>query len=274
MAFLSRSLGAFVVVAVLTAGSGVAYGQTKTNVLDSDPLRARKQLVYDMAGVWVGLSNNVQGGTFTTACNCSFEGGAGLTLTAGALFERLTRSEVTYGLMVGLEGRSIEGRFQEVEGVVQRSPATGREYTVPITFRNVATASIWYATLTPYVKYNLLRWLYVRAGPSVGYVLSGDVKHTKELMSDSVTFPGGEVASVRLTPDGERIVTLEDNPIPDLQRLQLAATLGVAADLRIGKAVYLAPTLQYVIPFTTVSGRGTDFSIRSMQFLMEARIIL
>mgnify|MGYP006908388745 CR=1 FL=1 len=67
----------------------------------------------------------------------------------GLVIERLTRSQLTWGVMVGYENRSVEGRFREIEGVVQTAPSTGQQYTVPITFLNVADVSIHAVTATP-----------------------------------------------------------------------------------------------------------------------------
>lgn len=256
------------------AAIGGSNGFAQTNVLDSDPLGPRRLLVYDQYGVFGGLSNNQQGGTFLTDCNCSFGSGARTGLTAGIMFERLTRSRITWGATLAYEDRSIDARYQEVEGVVQRAPSSGREYTVPITFRHTGEVSLSYLTLTPFAKYHLFEWLYLRGGPAISYIMSSNIRHTKELISDSVIFPTGEVASVALPGAGGRSVVLEDHAMPELNSLQISISAAVGTEFRVGKKVFLSPLVQYVFPLTTVTARGDGFSVRALQFLVEARVIM
>lgn len=271
---LSLPLSTLMFVVVLSFLQGAPELLSQTNVLDSNPLSARRQYVYSLLGGYVGLSNNQQGGTFTTSCNCEFTGGTGVAVTAGVVFERLTRSTITFGAALGFEGRGIESRFQEIELLAQNSPTTGREYNVPVTFRNTAGSSIWLVNLMPYAKYHLYKSFWVRGGPSISAVVSARITHEKELLTTEVVLPGGEQASVRLRDVDGTTVQIEDAEIPELNRLQISAVVGAGLDIKVGKAFYLGPIVQFVYPFTTISGRGTEFSIRSVQLLLEGKFIL
>lgn len=245
------------------------------NVLDSDPLSARKLIVYDQVGGYGGLSLNTQGGIIVTDCNCEFTGGAGTGFTIGALFERLTRSRLIWGVSLGYENRSIEGRFREIEGVVQRSPTSGTEYTVPLEFSNIANVNLGYLTAIPYLKYTAFNLVFAKAGASLSYVVSSNLKHTKVLMSDTVRFPNGESASVSLPDgDGSNSYVLQDGPIKDLSGFQLGIVLGGGFDIRPSKSLYLSPVIQYVIPVTSISSSVGNFSSRALQLLVECRFIL
>jgi hypothetical protein len=269
---MSRLFVTMILLAAFVCGA--FRGSAQENVMDSDPLMARKRLVYSMVGPYGGFSFSNQGGTFTTACNCEFTGGAGTNFVGGIVFERLTRSKITWGATLGYDDRSITAAFQEVEGVVQRSPSTGREYTVPITFRNEAVTGIQMITAMPYVKYHLMDWLFVRGGPSVSYIFNSTVKHTKELLTETVSFPTGEIATVSLPGTDARSVVLEDGPIPQINPLQVGLTAAMGLEFRVGKKFLLAPIAQYTFPFTTISERGDGFTIRSFQVLIEGRWIL
>ncbi len=265
--------GVLAIVILLSVITGIdAVGQT--NVLESDPIRARKLIVYDMWGAYVGPSFNSQGGTFTSDCDCEFTGGASTGIALGGMFEKLTRSGLRWGVMLGYENRSIEGRFREIEGVVQRAPSTGQAYTVPIEFLNVGSLSLHYLTATPYVKVTFLDALFARAGAGLSYIVSNNLTHTKELVSDSVTFPNGERASVVIpgAPSGE--VVLQDGAVPNINALQIALSAALGAELRLSKTFFLSPVLQYSYPFTSVAGGGEDYSVRAFQFFVEARFIL
>jgi hypothetical protein len=252
----------------------MAAGKAQENVMDSDPLMARKRLVYSMFGAYGGLSFNNQAGTFTTNCNCEFTGGAGTSLVGGLIFERLTRSTLTWGATLGVDSRSMTASFQEIEGVVQRSPSTSREYTVPVTFKNTAENSIRMVTFVPYVKYLVTDWLFVRGGPSISYIYSSNITHTKELMSETVTFPTGEVANVSLPGVDGTSVVLQDGPIPGINALQFGIAAAAGIEFKVGRRLKLAPLVQYTFPFTTIASGGEGYSIRAFQVLMEGRWIL
>lgn len=248
---------------------------SQENVLDSDPLSARKLLVYDQVGGYAGLSFNSQSGTIVTNCNCEFEGGASTGFTVGGVFERLTRSQLTWGVALGYEDRSIEGRFKEIEGVVQRSPASGREYTVPVEFLNVADVRVSYLTAMPFLKYLAFKTMFARVGVSLSYVVTSNLSHTKELVTDTVRFPNGESAVVTL-PDanGDNSIVLQDGPISDLQAFQCGIVVGGGFEIRASKTMVISPVVQYAIPLTTLSSSTGSFSIRALQALVEVRFII
>ncbi|MCX6140999.1 MAG: outer membrane beta-barrel protein [Candidatus Kapabacteria bacterium] len=247
--------------------------RAQENVLDSDPIAARKRLVYSQLGGFVGFGLLSQGGTFTTACNCEFTGGAGAGLMAGLMFERLTRSRITWGATLGYDNRGVTSRFRETEGVVQTSPS-GRTFTVPITFLNEAEINLHVLTAMPYMKYHFFDLFYGRVGASVGYVFSSGLSHTKTLETQTVTFPNGEIASVSLPGGGNGTVILQNGPVPDLNALQLGIVLGVGMELHLSKKMFLSPVVQYLVPITTISTQGASFTVRSLQFSIEARHIL
>lgn len=261
----------FLLLFTAVAESAIA----QENVLDSDPLRARKLLVYDQVGGYAGLSMNSQGGTLVTNCNCEFQGGASTGFVVGGLFERLTRSTLRWGVMLGYENRSIEGRFREIEGVVQRAPSNGMEYTVPVEFLNVADVSLGYLTATPYLKYTGFDLMFVRVGAALSYVVTSNLTHTKELVSDTVRFPNGESATVSL-PDanGQTSVVLQDGPIEDLQQFQVGVAIAGGIDIKLSKSMYLSPVVQYIVPVTRMSSSVGGFSVKALQILAEMRVIL
>ena len=259
-------------VAFMAMSSSVVMGQT--NVLDSDPLMARRLVVYDQWGAYLGPVFNSQGGTIVSDCNCEFTGGGSAGFAGGVMFERLTRSQYYWGVSLGYEGRGLTARFREIEGVAQTAPSNGQQYTVPITFLNEADVSLHLLTLAPYLKYEFFDLIYVRAGGALSYVFSSNLTHTKTLESEEVTFPNGEKASVYLPNAPSGSVELQNGALEDLNPFQLAVQLGAGVDIRIGKKFFLSPMLQFVYPITSITSGETSFSVRSFQFFFEGRIIL
>jgi hypothetical protein len=261
---------ALTVLVFLACTCGVA---AQTNVLESDPLSARRLIIYDQVGAYAGMVFNGQGGTIVSECNCEFTGGAATGFAGGFMFEKLTRSQFYWGVTFGYENRSVTGQFREIEGVVQTAP-NGRQYTVPITFMNEADVSLHLVTLAPYLKYEFFNLLFAKAGVGMSYVFSSNLIHTKTLESTEVTFPNGETASVYLPDAPSGSVELQNGPIENLNPFQISAQLGVGLDLRLGKKVFLSPVFQYVQPLTSMNSGETTFSVRSFQIFFEGRLIL
>lgn len=248
--------------------------EAQENVLDSDPLGAHKLLVYDQLGLYIGPSFNGQGGTIVTDCKCEFTGGAKAGYNFGMMFERLTRSRLTWGVSLGYEDKSVEGRFTQIESVVQNSPTTGNQYTIPITFKNSALASIGYVTGMPFLKYFMFDLIYVRAGVPVSYIVSSNLKQTKTLESDSATFPNGETASISIPGSNNGSVVVQDKPLDGVQTFQVGMAFAAGMDFKVGRKLFLGPVMQYIHPLTNVNSSDVGFSVRSLQFLVECRLIL
>ncbi len=248
-------------------------GASQVNVLDSDPIAARKRLVFSQLGGFAALGGVTQGGTITTDCQCDFTGGGGTQFAVGAVFERMTRSQLVWGVALGYDRRGLTGQFTEIEGVTQRSPS-GREFTVPMTFLNEADLSLNVITVMPYLKLYLLGQVFVRAGGSLGYVVSSSLKHVKTLTTNEVVFPNGEVASAELVGIDGKSVQLQDGPVKQLQPLQIAIFGAAGIDIKLSKKVVMSPMLQYQQPLTSISTQGAGFSVRSFQLLLEVRHIL
>jgi hypothetical protein len=262
-----------ITTALLVLLLAATVGTAQVNVLDSDPIAARKRLVYSQLGGFAGLGGVMQGGTITTDCQCDFNGGGGTQFVVGGVFERLTRSQLIWGVAVGYDRRGLTGQFTEIEGVVQKSPS-GRQFTVPMTFLNEADLALDVITVMPYLKLKPFGPVFVRAGASVGYVMSSSLVHRKTLTTTDVVFPNGEVASAELVGVDGQSVILQDGPVAELQPFQLGLFGGVGVDISLSKKVTMSPMLQYFQPLTSISAQGTGFSVRSFQFLLELRHIL
>ena len=256
----------------LLAGAGSSV-VAQTNVLDSDPLRARKLIVYDMVGAYMGMSFNGQTGTIISDCQCEFTGGASVGFAGGFMYERLTRSSLIWGVGLSYENRSFDSKFREREGVDQTAPSTGRSYLVPVTFSNTASVSLQYLSAMPYLKYVFAGPFFARAGANLSYIFSSNLTHTKSLESDIVTFPNGETGSVQIPGAENGSVELQNGPIEDLSSFQIGLSTALGAEFKLSKKVFLGPVLQYTFPFTSVSNTG-PFSVQAFQMFIEGRIIL
>lgn len=82
----------------------------------SDPRNPSFWTKPEQIGGWIGFGSAMQNKSLITdACNCSFEGGRGLTFSLGLSYENELTSKVVWG--AGLDYRYIgmDARYQETE---------------------------------------------------------------------------------------------------------------------------------------------------------------
>ena len=192
----------------------------------------------------------------------------------GLQFESLTRSGFLWGVTLGYENRSIQGRFREIEASQITSASSGQTYVVPIEFLNTADVSLHFLTAMPYLKVNTVGPVFVRGGAAISYVMSSGMQHLKALQTTDLVLPNGESATVTLPDYPDGVATIQDGPIPNLNSLQLGFTAGVGLDLKVGESFFFSPVLQYYLPVTSISSAGEPYSTRAFQILVEGRWIL
>lgn len=273
-----------ILVVVIAMGSLIPAAlqaqQKKKIVGSSTPLAPDEKPTSMWFGGYVGPTFSSQGGTFTTACDCEFTGGAGTGFIAGLMFEDKTTSKIIIGGQLGYDSRGLTGKFREIEGSVQTSPS-GRTYTVPIQFLNEAAIDLGVVHASAYAKYAFLGPVYARLGATAGYVVSSSLVHTKTLESKTVTFPNGELATVAIPGAKDGVVTVQSGPVADLNPLQFGLIGAVGIEIPIRKVerkfgppavtTYLSPVVQYNLPISTISAQGNNFQLRQVQFFLELR---
>jgi hypothetical protein len=279
MITLTRVIAAMALVAVLIP-SALHAQQKKKIVGSSTPLAPDEKPTSMWFGGYIGPTFASQGGTFTTACDCDFTGGAGTGLAVGLMFEDKTTSKIIIGGQLGYDSRGLTGRFREIEGSEQTSPS-GRTYQVPIQFLNEASLSLGVVSASAYAKYAFLGPVYGRVGLNVGYVVSSSLVHTKTLESKTVTFPNGELATVSIPGVKDGVVTVQSGPVKDLNPLQIGLIGALGIEIPIRKVerkfgppavtTYLSPVVQYNSPISTISAQGNSFQLRQVQFFLELR---
>lgn len=279
MITLTRAI-ATIAIAVVLIPSALHAQQKKKIVGSSTPLAPDEKPTSMWFGGYIGPTFASQGGTFTTACDCDFTGGAGTGLAVGLMFEDKTTSKIIIGGQLGYDSRGLTGRFREIEGSEQTSPS-GRTYQVPIQFLNEASLSLGVVSASAYAKYAFLGPVYGRVGLNAGYVVASSLVHTKTLESKTVTFPNGELANVFIPGSSNGVVTVQDGPVADLNALQLGMIGALGVDIPIRRVdrkfgppavtTYLSPVIQYNYPISTISAQGNNFQLRQLQFFLELR---
>ncbi|HYF02691.1 MAG TPA: hypothetical protein VEC36_04900 [Patescibacteria group bacterium] len=245
----------------------------------ADPLNPGRVLYPEQAGLIGGVGILTQTGEFNVTCDCpAFDGGRGTGFLIGAIYERDLFRQVAWGAALLYQHRPFEALYRETELVPVRSAETERNYEAPLDFRNTASARFSYLTLMPFIKYIQFQPLFLRGGIGLTTIVSGNLLHSKELLTKTVRSPEGRLETVSMVDENgqprENLAIIEDNEFPALNAFQLSLEPAIGVDIKLGKSSwYLAPVFQYSLPLTIISENGNNFKLSAWQITGEIRYI-
>lgn len=210
----------------------------------------RTEYLRFFVGGYAGLSLNLHSADFGAlpgyqSCCSTF--GSGLT------FGPAVGVVVEFPIAADLH-LQVRGGYTALGGTLTRSEVIGNEPVlaegpIPVAERrdvsvdHTLTAGLAAANLEPTVGYRVATNLWLHAGVRVGYLLNTDFSQEERLMSpEGYTFL-----------DGRAIRNDATAAIPDVQSMQLAATVGVSYDLPLSATATLSPEARYHLPLTAIS---------------------
>lgn len=171
-------------------------------------------------GGFIGLGANFSGGEYSAECpDCVFSGNSKFGYSLGLK----TDYEITHNFYIGtnliFDDFGANGSFRRFENV-QLQRTDGSTMEVPIEFRQTLNLSLNSIGIVPNACFRIDDWLDLRLGAFADFLISNNVKHTKELLTKSVLLPDGEKVSVTIpgTTDNKKVI--EDRAIPDLTNPQ------------------------------------------------------
>lgn len=182
-------------------------------------------------------------------CCTEFGGEQGLDLSGGAAFHLFLSRTWSIQFRAAYERIGLVFREQEQIGKAivgnTRLPVIS-EFTIDPTLAEVS--------FRPLLQYALLgSLLYLEAGPSTGYLVEATfVQQEKLLEPAGVTFIDGTVVRNHYAGD-----------IPEVQKLQLGASVGFHSELWLSKSVRLIPEVLYTYRFTPIV-RGLQWHASSL----------
>ena len=233
-------------------------------------------------GGWIGFGSAMQNKSLITdACNCSFEGGRGLTFSLGLSYENELTSKVVWG--AGLDYRYIgmDARYQETEQMTIEKTAAGTKANIMVPFRHNAEITTSYIGITPYIKYFVGTRFFGRVGINAGMLITPTLTHTKQLLIRSTVLSSGETVIISLDPStdprivSEELAIIQDGPLAQANSIYIGLQSGLGAEFRVGNRAIIGPTVLYTIPFTGMSSYpNSNFTIANLQVLAELRIAL
>lgn len=248
----------------------------------SDPRSPSFWTKPEQIGGWIGFGSAMQSKSLITdACNCSFEGGRGLTFSLGLSYENELTSKVVWG--AGLDYRYIgmDARYQETEQMTIEKTAAGTKANIMVPFRHNAEITTSYIGITPYIKYFVGTRFFGRVGINAGMLITPTLTHTKQLLIRSTVLSSGETVIISLDPStdprivSEELAIIQDGPLAQANSIYIGLQSGLGAEFRVGNRAIIGPTVLYTIPFTGMSSYpNSNFTIANLQVLAELRIAL
>jgi len=107
-----------------------------------------------------------------------------------------------------------------------------------------------------YGRYAVTPWLNAFGGPSVGMLISKEIKQTEAILSPTGTTFTETNADTR---------TLYNGVLENANSLQAYITLGVSSDLQLARKLYLTPEVSYSYPLTAVQS-DEEWKISALRF--------
>jgi hypothetical protein len=268
----------FLIIPLIILGFHSVHAQS----IVSDPRNPTFWSKPEQIGGWIGFGSAMQNNSLITdACNCSFEGGRGLTFSLGLSYENELTSKMVWG--AGLDYRYIgmDARYQETEQMTIEKTAAGTKASIMVPFRHNAELKSSYIGITPYIKYFVGTRFFGRVGINAGMLISPTLTHTKQLLIRSAVLSSGETVIISLDPStdprivSEELAIIQDGPLAQANSLYIGLQSGLGAEFRVGKRAIIGPTVLYTIPFTGMSSYpNSNFTIANLQVLAELRIAL
>ena len=228
-------------------------------------------LADESIGGFVGIGPNWQGGTHYVDCaGCEFIDGTATGYTFGAIYQRRISQTLFFGGYLSFDFLNISSSYREIENVTISAPDNPQldGKSANVEFRHTADMSLSYISLAPYLEFNPIGWLSLRAAPKVSFPIGSNLVHTKEPTSSRVVVEGVEgIGSLRDE-------TLQDSEVADLTSPLISADLTGMINLTPGEKSTFSLGFTQNIPFNNISEFGEDFQIYSWRVFVEYKYTL
>lgn len=236
-------------------------------------------------GFFFGLGGNSLDGLIITDCYCDFTEGFAAGYNFGVLYEQAFTKVLRWGAALEFNSLNVTSSYFERESVEIESELTDESEILPLTFEESAEASIFVASLKPYIKYSPWKFAFLRASFGVGIPLSSSVLHTKTLTDKTARLNSGLLVNVKLADldevaqgaikiEGET-ATIQDGELPDVQTPLMCLSPALGFNIPFSQTVAFSPVFEYNIPLGPISSaNGAELSVLSWRIIAELRIAL
>lgn len=219
-------------------------------------------------GGQLGIGQNFQSGKYLTNCfACEFSGGVGLGYDFALFYEQeIERNSLFWGVSLGINGRNIQSKFTELESLPFYLTDGSFYDSIPLNIENTGDIKLSTFSIVPYIKYEPLKFLSLRLGPSVSFITSNNITHNQSTAKSTITLQNGQTAKIK-TLNG----TIQNSEISQLNSTILGLDFQIGLPLHLGPKWTIAPIFSYNMPFVNISEYGQDFKINSWRLLLELK---
>lgn len=258
----------FFLVLIITTAK--LFSQDLATPLDPEKLRNQREI-----GILFGFGQNFMGGNFRTECDCpEFIDGVKFGYSFGALYEMDFSPKFMWGAALIYSNRDVFSEYQIIEDVQIQSVITGKPESAPIKFKHKASADFSYLTLMPYLKWNIVDFMFIKLGFSGSFVLNNHIKHEKELTQKTARLSSGELVSIQLDSENGTTKVVEDGEFPQTNSFQMSINPMIGFNIPLEENLFVSPVFQYSLPLSNISEKGENFKISAWRFLLEIRLAL
>ena len=239
---------------------------------ESTPLNPGKFHTQRETGLYFGLGQNIQAGSFLTQCDCpAFENGLGFGWKAGLFYEQDITPYFQFGAALGISQLGVTASYQYNKDRVFTTNVGGTivNDTVPILFRQKAETQFLNFDLMPYLKWSPSDFFFLRLGVNAAFNFMSNIKHSEEILQTTVKLPStGEIVEVTFE-DGSTVAVVEDGSFPDMVSPQFYIVPAFGFNIQLSKNIFLSPVFDYSLPLSEMSSFGTNFKISSWHIIAE-----
>lgn len=224
-------------------------------------------------GIIVGLGSNVQSGLFRTECPCDFDNGTRFGFLFGLFYENDITKNLQWGISGFYDYKGITASYLERELTAVTSQTTGKTENIRLLWRHKADADFSYITVMPSLKWSPASFFFIKLGLGASFIAGNNVKHSKELLENTVLLSTGELVKVEVPNSDNNTIVIQDSKFPQVNSFQLSLDPIIGFNIPISKYFYLSPAFHYSLPLTKIINDG-DFKISSFHFWLEFKIPL
>lgn len=205
------------------------------------------------AGAFAGLQYNRSTGSFSTACDCTYENGSGWGPRLGVMGEYPVGERFSLTSVISLvwNGTSYERNDTRIEYVYNEGRYANVDFRSMVDVQLVTLGVGFYLTWhTPIER------LFASVGVGGGFVLDDNIRETEEALTPNFTYRSSNARTIEYL-DG----SLSELYTPEKFRAGIQAA--VRYEIPIAQNTMLAPELSYFYPFTTLVREFEEWNITS-----------
>ncbi len=192
-------------------------------------------------GPQIGVNINSHTGDFLTDfCQCSFENGSGVGVSAG--FEIGHMFSPLFGIALKAVYSDLRADYSyEID--LNALLNTGE--TVLARHERQNEVELGYFMFNPVLQLHPFPGFYLFAGPAVGVNTVGNTTYKVVMVDERYVIDIGN-------PD-ERTIEIDSGEIPGIEKLRMDVRFGFGLNIRLGRSFVFSPELSYNLPLTTIS---------------------